>query len=330
MKQLRENNISLGKVYSIIGSFFGSMDRIPFTKRSLKTLCGKISREQLDNDAAKTLDMFSKMLEADPDFKYTVQVEDDSRIKNLMWTSGKSMDQYICFGDVIAFDTTYGTNLYDMPFGLFVAVNNHFQSIILGGVLMRDEKVESFKWVFAEFMRMIGEKDRHPNTILTDQARSMEVAIAEVLPNMKHHWCKWHVLKKAKESLRALYGKKSEFRTEFHRLVNLMCTEEEFEKCWAEMLEKYGLQKQPYLTQIYEVRRKWAKPYFREIFCAKMTSTQRSESANHVLKTYVPPGCPMHLFVKQYEKLRFDRDSKEIYQEKRTSLVSMETPLKKY
>jgi hypothetical protein len=36
-----------------------------------------------------------------------------------------------------------------------------------------------------------------------------------------------------------------------------------------------------------------------------MTSTQCSESANHVLKGYVPPGCPMHLFVKQFEKKYF-------------------------
>lgn len=194
-----------------------------------------------------------------------------------------------------------------------MAVNNHFQSIILGGVLMRDERVESSKWVFAEFMRMIGGKDRHPQTILTDQARSMELAIAEVFPNTKHRWCKWHVLKKAKESLGALYGKKSEFRAEFHKLVNLMCMEEEFESCWAEMLEKYGLQKQPFLTQIYEVRRKWAKSYFRNISCAKITSTQRSESASHVLKTYMPPGCPMHIFVKQHEKLQFDIDSEESY-----------------
>jgi hypothetical protein len=43
----------------------------------------------------------------------------------------------------VTFDTTYITNLYDMPFGLFVGVNNHFQSIIFGGVMMRDEK-ESF------------------------------------------------------------------------------------------------------------------------------------------------------------------------------------------
>ncbi|XP_024312718.1 protein FAR1-RELATED SEQUENCE 7-like isoform X2 [Brachypodium distachyon] len=152
-----------------------------------------------------------------------------------------------------------------------------------------------------------------PEMTKKDQARSMELAIAEVFPNTKHRWCKWHVLKKAKESLGALYGKKSEFRAEFHKLVNLMCMEEEFESCWAEMLEKYGLQKQPFLTQIYEVRRKWAKSYFRNISCAKITSTQRSESASHVLKTYMPPGCPMHIFVKQHEKLQFDIDSEESY-----------------
>jgi hypothetical protein len=45
---------------------------------------------------------------------------------------------------MFTFDTTYRTNLYDMPFDLFVGVNNHFQSIIFGGVMMRDEKKESF------------------------------------------------------------------------------------------------------------------------------------------------------------------------------------------
>jgi hypothetical protein len=101
-----------------------------------------------------------------------------------------------------------------------------------------------------------------------------------------------------------------------------MITKEEFEGMWAKMLEKYSLQKHPFLTKIYVVREMWAKPYFKGVFCTKMTSTQRSESANHLLNTYVPRACPMHLFIRQYEKLQFDRGASESYEEKRTSLVS--------
>ncbi|XP_044410201.1 protein FAR1-RELATED SEQUENCE 5 [Triticum aestivum] len=65
---------------------------------------------------------------------------------------------------------------------------------------------------------------------------------------------------------------------------------------------------------------KWAKPYFMDAFCAKMTSTQQSEIANHLQKGYVPPGSLVHLFIRQYEKMQFDRDSEESYREKRTKL----------
>jgi hypothetical protein len=63
----------------------------------------------------------------------------------------------------------YRTNLYNLPFGLFVGVNNHFQSIIFGGVLLTEETIDAFKWTFRNFVSMMG-KDA-PQTILTGKFR---------------------------------------------------------------------------------------------------------------------------------------------------------------
>mgnify|MGYP005813373471 FL=1 len=68
VKQLRENNVNLSKVYSIIGSFFGKMENVPFTKRALRNLCGKIGRDQVEDDVRKTMEVFQELGAKDQQF----------------------------------------------------------------------------------------------------------------------------------------------------------------------------------------------------------------------------------------------------------------------
>lgn len=139
----------------------------------------------------------------------------------------------------------------------------------------------------------------------------MRAAIKSELPNTRHRWCKWHVLRKAKESLGPLYSKRTTFKRDLHELLDQIVCVDEFETRWASIMESHHLKDNKFLIRAYENRAMWAKPYFAETFCAGMTSTQRSESANHMLKTYIPRGSPMHLFVSHYDRLIFNRETDE-------------------
>ena len=87
------------------------------------------------------------------------------------------------------------------------------------------------------------------------------------------------------------------------------------------MVEEHGLGENEFLARAYQNRDMWAKPFFTETFCAGMTSTQRSESANHLLKIYIPRSAPMHLFVFQYNRMIADRDADEGKEEHATKQV---------
>jgi hypothetical protein len=297
---------------------------------------------------AKTLEAFGNIKKKDPGFVVAMDVDDKRRVKSLLFSHGSSRKNFAAFGDVVTFDTTYRTNLYNLPFGLFVGVNNHFQSIIFGGVLLTEETIDAFKWTFRNFLAVMGAKC--PQTILTgvsmwwlsyltfpvhmfpcelilicpycaDQCHQMRVAIEAEMPTARHRWCKWHVLRKAKESLGPVYSKNTPFKRDLHELLDVIISIEEFESRWANLIEVYKLEDNDYLTRAYENREMWAKPYFADTFCAGMTSTQRSESANHVLKTYIPRSAPMHLFVTQYDRLVTDRVADEGREEHATKQV---------
>jgi hypothetical protein len=70
------------------------------------------------------------------------------------------------------------------------------------------------------------------------------------------------------------------------------------------MLDKYGIHESRVLQKLFDDRRWWIASYFKEIFCGTVTSTQRSESVNNVIKHgYCDNSTAIHEFAKSFLEL---------------------------
>ena len=156
---------------------------------------------------------------------------------------------------------------------------------------------------------------------MVEQCAAMAKALQKVMPMTRHRWCRWHVLKKAKETLGPIYSKWKPFKHEFNNLIADVVSIDDFESEWEQIISKYKLKRNKFLNRLFKHRHKWAKPYFMNTFCAGMTSTQRSESINHMLKCFIQRAAPMHLFVSKFNEFQSDRLDQEGKEKHVTKLV---------
>ncbi|XP_074327293.1 protein FAR1-RELATED SEQUENCE 3-like [Apium graveolens] len=71
-----------------------------------------------------------------------------------------------------------------MPFVPFTGVNHHYQSVLFGFALMRDELMATFEWVLGTWLEAV--EGKAPLAIITDQDQGMAGAIQSQLPNTTH------------------------------------------------------------------------------------------------------------------------------------------------
>ncbi|XP_027067800.1 protein FAR1-RELATED SEQUENCE 5-like [Coffea arabica] len=289
----------------------GGRENLGFIPEDYKNyLCSKRTIQMEVGDTGGVLEYLQKMQLEDPNFFYAIQVDQDALITNIFWADGLMRVDYASFGDVVCFDTTYRKNNEGRPFALFVGVNNHKQTAIFGAALLYDETTSTFEWLFDTFARAMSGKK--PNTILTDQDAAMAKGLISTWPETRHRLCIWHIFQNAAIHLSHVFEKFKQFANDFSRCVYDFDEEEDFIYEWNSMLKKYGLEDNDWLKRIFEIREKWALVYGRETFCADMTTTQRSESMNSVIKRYVTYKNKFHEFFNHFERLVDDRRYKEL------------------
>lgn len=80
-----------------------------------------------------------------------------------------------------------------MVFVPFTGIDNHKRCVTFGAGLLRNESIESYKWLLESFLKAHG---KQPRLVLTDQDPAMRDAISTVLPNSRHRLCMWHIMSK--------------------------------------------------------------------------------------------------------------------------------------
>ncbi|KAL6215106.1 hypothetical protein ACLB2K_014537 [Fragaria x ananassa] len=111
----------------------------------------------------------------DPHFFCHFTADSEDRMVDMFWRDGHSFVDYQCYGDVLIFNSTYKTNVYNRPLVLFVGTNNHRGSIVFGAALLLDEIVETYTWLLRKFLDSMNGK--MTKAVITDGDEAMRTAI---------------------------------------------------------------------------------------------------------------------------------------------------------
>ncbi|KAI5418712.1 protein FAR1-RELATED SEQUENCE 5 [Lathyrus oleraceus] len=307
---LHDSGLGPSKIRSVLCTESGGVDNVRFSPQDVINYLTEKRQKKLENgDAQMMLSYFKSCQLKNPGFFYAFQMDAEGRLANCFWVDSRSKMAYKYFGDVVTFDPTYLTNKYKMPFVPFTRVNHHQQSILFGCALLWDETIESFFWLLSTWLEAMN--GISPKTIITDQDAAISNAVAKVFPKVNHHYCMWHIKKKVPEYLSRVYHEHGEFKNQFYKCIHQSTTVEEFDSDWEAMIDKYGLQDNQWLNNIFSIREKWIPAYVRHNFCAGMSTTQRSESMNKYFKDFLNSSTSLSQFVTQYEKALDARYNKE-------------------
>lgn len=289
-------------------------------QKGSRNLADQMRRLRLgEGDAEALTKFFEAMQLRNPSFFYSCDMDANGLLANVFWADARSRAAYRHFNDVVTFDTTYSSSKYHIPLVLFLGVNHHGQSILLGCGLLASESKESYVWIFKRWLRCMN--DKTPNAIITNQDEAIRGAVQEVLPSARHRFCLWHVMRKLPEKLGKAQAKE-EIVSKLSKAVHDSITINEFEMEWEETVVKYQLHDNEYLSSLYEDRKQWVPVYVRSAFWASMSSTHDNESGNAFFDGFVTSKTSLKKFLEQYDSVLKDKWDKEVQEDFHSSHTS--------
>nr|GMC52828.1 protein FAR-RED IMPAIRED RESPONSE 1 isoform X1 [Ipomoea batatas] len=254
-----------------------------------------------EQDAEVMLEYFLHMQDDNPNFFYALDLNQDQCLRNAFWIDAKPRLDYHHFCDAVFFDTAYIKNEYKLPLVTFIGVNHHFQFLLFGCALIADESKSTFVWLMRAWLRAMG--GQAPKVILTDEDTALKEAVTEVFPDSRHCFCLWHVLSKIPEKLGSVIRRCEKFSTKFNKCILKSVTDEQFQKRWLKIVDRFDLRNDLWIQSLYEDHLRWVPVYMNSIFLAGISTMQRSESVCSILDKCMQRKTTLKEFLDQYKNI---------------------------
>ncbi|RYR16127.1 hypothetical protein Ahy_B04g073070 isoform I [Arachis hypogaea] len=304
-----EAGIRPNKTYLALTNEVGGSSNLGYSEKDERNFITSNLRCADENaDVKEMISYFMRMKDINPNFFYAVDVDEVNQFKSALWVDTRCRASYEYYGDVVSFDTTYRRNKHGLPFASFVGVNHHGKSTLLRCTLMGNEEICCFEWVFKQWLRCMGSS---PQAIITGQCKSMFGAIKNVLPDTHHRWCIWYIMKKIPHKLGG-YARYKEIDDRMHGTVWNARSVKSFKKDWSAFIVEFNLERNRWLSDLYDERRMWVPIYFQGKFWVGMRSTQRSESMHAFYGGYLHFKSGLIQFVHEYDNVLGNKEQKEL------------------
>lgn len=233
MNNLRKVGIGTPDIYNSFASQSGGYGKIGFRKKDIYNQIGK-QRRLRGSDSVSVVQYLRWLAMNDP-LMFVRHTEDSGgRLQHLFWCDGTSQLDYEVFGDVLAFDATYGKNKYHCPIVVFSGVNNHNHTIVFASAVIANETEETYVWLLEQFIEAM--KGKMPTSVITDGDKAMRKAIRIVFPSAHHRLCAWHLIRNATSHIGT-----PGFVSQFRKCMLGDYDVGQFKQRWNDMVADFGL-----------------------------------------------------------------------------------------
>ncbi|XP_057761152.1 protein FAR1-RELATED SEQUENCE 5-like [Arachis stenosperma] len=301
---MRELGISIPKIYESFAAQLGGFNLVTFTKQDMYNEIRK-QRGLQGGDVSAAVRYLEGLARMDGKMFWRYKLGSGQHLCNLFWSDGRCQEDYAIFGDVLAFDATYGRNKYNLPVVVFSGVNHHNQTCVFGTAMVSCESQESYIWVLRQFLECM--QGKAPQSVITDGDPAMRIAIRTVFPDAHHRLCAWHLLRNSTANI-----SDPRFTQMFRHCMLADMEIEEFEAYWESMVNECGVREVEWVKDLYTKKHAWATAYIRGRFFAGVRTTSRCESLHAKLGRFVESRYGVLEFVRNFQRcVDFLRDTED-------------------